>query len=491
MSDELNTEVENTEVGDVKSADVDWRTRIKELGKRAFQLEEMERLGFWPPDDATRARTEAVRRELRAVQNELAPLRKQKRELDKTISESSDLTALLAEVRSRRIERVKAEREARKIRRAEEAKQRAAADQKWRAETLPHLGRAVSQGLHYEEGTDEQLQVLALPQLHSAAEIAAAMEITTGRLAWLCYHRGATTIDHYIHFTIPKKSGGTRQISSPKTQLRQAQSWVLANILQPIPVHAAAVAFRPGLNIADNARRHAGRAVVVRLDLKDFFPSITFKRVKNAFSGLGFNEGVASIFALLCTEAPRVALRLDGQLHHVALSERFLPQGACTSPALTNILCRHLDARMTGAAQKLGFTYSRYADDLVFSSADDGANIVGLQNLAKLIIEQENLQINADKTAIMRPHCRQSVTGLVVNQAADANEVRVSRRDLRRFRAFLHRYETLGRQPLSDQIGQDALSYAQGYLSFIHMANASQAAKIRAAHSWLETPAKA
>ena len=440
-----------------QSQNAEWRTRYKELGKRAFELEEMERLGFWPPDEATRLRTEAVRRELREVQHELAPLRKKQRELEKTISQSSDMESLLAEVRAKRIERVKAERAARKIRRAEEAKQKAEAHQKWRAQTLPHLGREVSRGLNYEGGSDERLQVLALPLLHSAQEIATAMEITTARLAWLTYHRGATTIDHYVHFTIPKKSGGTRSISSPKAQLRAAQSWLLANVLQPIPVHDAAVAFRPGINIADNARRHAGRAIVVRMDLKDFFPSITFKRVKNAFSGLGFNEGVASIFALLCTEAPRVALRLDGQIHHVALSERFLPQGACTSPALTNILCRHLDARMTGAAQKLGFTYSRYADDLVFSSDDEQANIVGLQHLAALIIEQENLHINADKTAIMRPHRRQSVTGLVVNQAAGANEVRVSRRDLRKFRAFLHRYETLGREALSDQIGQDAL----------------------------------
>lgn len=480
-----NAPSENAQGENAQGENAPWRTRIKELGRRAFELEEMERLGFWPPDDATRERTENIRRELREVQEALAPLRQQQRALEKTIGQSSDMESLLAEVRARRIERVKAERAARKIRRAEERKIKAEADQKWRAQTLPHLGREVSRGLKYEGGDNQRLQVLALPLLQSAQDVADALEITTARLAWLTYHRGASAVDHYVHFSIPKKSGGTRSISSPKAQLRAAQSWLLENVLQPIPIHDAAVAFRSGINIADNARRHAGRAIIVRIDLKDFFPSITFGRVKNAFVGLGYNEGVASLFALLCTEAPRVALRVDGHVHHVALSERFLPQGACTSPTLTNVLCRHLDARLTGAAQKLGFTYSRYADDLVFSSDDEQANIVGLQNLAKLIIEQEKLQINSEKTAIMRPHRRQSVTGLVVNAAQNAPEARVSRRDLRRFRAFLHRYETLGREALSDEIGQDALSYARGYLSFIHMTNAAQAAKIRDAHRWL------
>ena len=477
MSDENN---------EIQAADAPWRTRYKELGKRAFEMEEMERLGFWPPDEKTRLKTEAIRQELRVVQDELAPLRRRQRELEKTVANSSDLASLLAEVRTRRIERVKAAREVRKKLRAQEAIDKEAAQKAWRGQTLPHLGREVSRGLHFEGGDDARLQTLALPIMHSAAEIAAALETTTAQLAWLSYHRGATAIDHYIHFQIPKKSGGQRDISSPKAKLRDAQSWILHNVLAPVPLHDAAVAFRPKINIADNAQRHAGRAVIVRIDLKDFFPSITFKRVKNAFVGLGYNEGVASIFALLCTEAPRVALRLDGKIHHVALGDRFLPQGACTSPALTNILCRHLDARLTGAAQKLGFTYSRYADDLVFSSADKGANIIGLQHLAALIIEQEKLQINGEKTAIMRPHQRQSVTGLVVNAAENAGEKRVSRRDMRRFRAFCHRYQTLGREALTEQIGQDALAYARGYLSFIHMANREQAAKFRAAHPWLE-----
>ncbi len=82
-----------------------------------------------------------------------------------------------------------------------------------------------------------------------------------------------------------------------------------------------------------------GRAIVIRIDLKDFFPSVGFKRVKRLYESFGYNEGVASLFALLSTEAPRVAMNFDGKKYHVAIGQRALPQGACTSPALTNILC--------------------------------------------------------------------------------------------------------------------------------------------------------
>jgi retron-type reverse transcriptase len=392
-------------------------------------------------------------------------------------------------VRQQRIERVKRDREERKARQAQEKLERAEKDKQWRAQTLPHVGREVSKGLRYEGGDEAKLQELGLPFLHTAEDIAAAMEISTAQLAWLAYHRAAAPLDHYRHFSIPKKSGGTRSISAPKSKLRAAQSWLLQNVLMPVPLHEAAVAFRPQMNITDNARRHAGADVIVRIDLKDFFPSITFRRVKRLFESLGYNEGVATILALIATEAPRVELLLDGKKHFVAVTERFLPQGACTSPAITNLLCRRLDARLQGAARKLSFEYSRYADDLLFSSKAEKPFVVAMRDLATRIITDEKLMVNEDKTAIMRPRGRQTVTGLVVNarNSRDGQGApRVSRRDIRRFRAFLHQYETLGRQAMTEKMGQDSLAYARGYLSFIHMVSPEQEQKIRDAHTWLQ-----
>ena len=252
--------------------------------------------------------------------------------------------------------------------------------------------------------------------MHSAAEIAAALKIDTKTLAWLTYHRGADFVDHYHHFTIPKKRGGRREISSPKTKLRTAQSWLLENVLAKQEIHEAAMAFRPARSICDNAAPHMGRAIVIRIDLKDFFPSVGFKRVKRLYESFGYNEGVASLFALLSTEAPRVAMNFDGKKYHVAIGQRALPQGACTSPALTNILCTNLDARMTGICEKLGFTYTRYADDLVFSTNKiEGDPVSQILHWARLIIRESGFAINEEKLTVMRKGSRQAVTGLVVN----------------------------------------------------------------------------
>ncbi len=465
----------------------DWKQLLSSLGREEFQLREMERLGFWPPTPEIAAQTAEARESLRALEEQIAPLRARELELKNEIAKVDNIPALLAEIRTRRIERVKAERAARKIRRAQEAIERAEKDKTWRAQTLPHLGREVSRGLKYEGGDDDKLRVLDLPFLHTAQEIAQSLEIEIGQLAWLTYHRGASSVDHYNHFTIPKKSGGTRNISSPKKKLRHAQSWLLENILSKVPVHDAAMAFRSGKNIAHNAQIHVGANVILRIDFKDFFPSITLKRVKWMFESLGFNEGVATIFALISTEAPRVALTLDGQKHYVAVTSRFLPQGACTSPAITNILCRVLDNRLAGASAKLGFVYTRYADDLVFSSKSEKHDARAMRDLATKIIGEEKFEINDEKTAILRAKTRQTVTGLVVNaQNSPDGKPRISRRDIRKFRAFLHQYELRGREAMTEKIGQDSLSYARGYLSFIHMVSAEQEAQIKAKHSWLE-----
>jgi len=262
---------------------------------------------------------------------------------------------------------------------------------------------------------------------------------------------------------------------------------LLENVLNKVPIHDAAMAFRPKRNIAHNAQIHAGAKVIVRIDFKDFFPSITFKRVKWMFQNMGFNEGVSTIFALISTEAPRVELTLDGQKHFVAVTERFLPQGACTSPAITNILCRVLDKRLCGAAQKLDFVYTRYADDLIFSSRAEKCDARAMRDLATTIINDEKFEINGEKTAILRTKGRQTVTGLVVNaQNSDYGKPRVSRRDIRNFRAFLHQYELRGREAMTEKLGQDSLSYARGYLSFVHMVSAEQEAAIKAKHS--QTP---
>lgn len=490
--------------------DKNWRERIKLLGKRAFEIAEMERLGFWPPDEATRTRTQAARAALERVQSEIEPLRKRERELEKTLSQLSDLETLIKEARAIRIQRSKAQRAVRKEERARALVEKRESDRQWRQETLPHLGPEVSDGLKFEGGDEQKLSERGLPMLRSATEVAAALEISTGELAWLCYDRVAEGVDHYRRWSVPKKSGGRRPICAPKPKLKKAQNWLRESILEKVEVSQAAMAFRPARHIGHNAAAHAhlpgGPAIVMRLDLENFFPSIGVGLVKRAFEREGYNEGVSTLLALLCTQRERIALKLDGKVHHVGVSERTVPQGAPTSPALTNLLCRRLDARMTGMARHFGFTYTRYADDLVFSSPDDKANAQAMQSGAAKIIAESGFVLNEKKTAVMRRHKRQSVTGLVVNApsrpksdaGSDGGEAastwaapqsageRISRRDLRNFRALLHNIQVQGREAVSAKLGQDSLAYARGYLSFVHMVSPQQEAKIREKFPWLE-----
>lgn len=485
-----------------ETEDKNWRERIKLLGKQAFEIAEMERLGFWPPDEATRTRTQAAREALARVQSEIEPLRKRERELEKTLSQLSDLETLIKEARAIRIERSRAQRRERKEERAKALVEKREADAKWRAESLPHLGPEVSDGLKYEGGEDDRLRERGLPILRTAAEVAAALEISTGELAWLCYDRVADGVDHYRRWSVPKKSGGKRPICAPKPKLKKAQNWLRESILDKIEVNEAAMAFRPAKHIGHNAQAHAhlpgGPAVVLRLDMENFFPSIGVGMVKRAFEKQGYNEGVSTLFALLCTQRERIALKLDDKVHYVGVSERTVPQGAPTSPALTNVLCRRLDARMSGMARHFGFTYTRYADDLVFSSPNKEANVLAMQSGAAKIIVESGFKLNEEKTAVMRRHKRQSVTGLVVNapsrpastcsesEAPLSEGERISRRDLRNFRALLHNIQAQGREAVSAKMGQDALAYARGYLSFVHMVSPEQEAKIKAKFPWLE-----
>src|SRR5262249_14930317 len=152
------------------------------------------------------------------------------------------------------------------------------------------------------EGDDARLGAAGLPLVHRAEELAGAMGITVGELRFLSYSRRVSAVSHYKRFQVPKKGGGLRQISAPMPRLKRAQEWVLRNILDRVPVHDAAHGFRRGRSIVSNAAPHAGADVVVNLDLKDFFPTITYRRVRGVFRKLGYSEQVATILALLCSE---------------------------------------------------------------------------------------------------------------------------------------------------------------------------------------------
>ena len=209
---------------------------------------------------------------------------------------------------------------------------------------------------------------------------------------------------------------------------------------------------------------------------------MTWQRIKGLLRKGGLSEQVATLLALLATEAPRELVQFRGKTLHVATGPRALPQGAPTSPALTNALCLRLDRRLSGLARTLGFTYTRYADDLAFSwrpaeatgavaagsKLQSGRAPVGalLRGVGQ-ILPTEGFRLHPDKTRVLRCGDRQKLTGLIVNQApagSPAPAVRVSREVLRRLRAAIHNREK-GRPTKPDETLQEL----SGLAAFVHM----------------------
>jgi hypothetical protein len=324
---------------------------------------------------------------------------------------------------------------------------------------------------HAEERAAEN----ELPALDSPQQLAEALGLTVADLRWLAYHRDAATRVHYYRFTIPKRNGQERAIWAPLPKLKAAQRWILRNIVEKLLVHGSAHGFLPGRSIRSNAEIHTNAKIVLHMDIKDFFPTVTFPRVKGIFRKAGYREQVATLLALLCTEAPREVVERDGKVYYVALGPRCLPQGAPTSPALTNTLCLRLDQRLAGLAKRYGWRYTRYADDLTFSLPADhqGEPKLGaLMGLVRRVVADEGFQIHDAKTRVARSGGRQRVTGLVVNGTGPPRLPRQLRRQLR---AAVHNLKK-GR-PLKEG---ESLERLAGYAAYIYMTDHELGAKLMA-----------
>lgn len=443
--------------------------RIRASSRSEVTLAEMKRLGFWSDDDTSLTEAEQLIRRETELQQALAALGRELREV-------ADPAMALKRMRQERMARAREKREETRQRRARERHERALAWHARRAQDLLYLGAGVSAGLNDTRSDADRLARLALPPMHDAQDLARAMGLSIEELRFLAFERRVSRISHYRRFAMPKKTGGVRIISAPMPRLKRAQYWVLDNVLARAPVHPAAHGFLPGRSIVSNAAPHVGQAVVINVDLKDFFPSIALPRVRGVFSQLGFSKQVATTLALLCTESTTEEVQVDGETFHVAHGPRVLPQGAPTSPALTNILCRRLDARLQGAASRLGFRYTRYADDLTFSG-DESVRRLAAKLLWRVrqIVVDEGFTPHPDKQHVMRSHVRQSVTGIVVN-----DRPAVDRATLRRFRATLFQVEKDGPAGKQWNGNDNVLAALEGYAHFIRMVDADKGAPLLA-----------
>jgi retron-type reverse transcriptase len=315
------------------------------------------------------------------------------------------------------------------------------------------------------------LEKWGLADFPTHRSLAQSMAITIGELRFLAYGRKVSKTSHYRRFLMPKKRGGHRLISAPMPRLKQAQRWILVQILEKVPLHDTAHGFRRERSILTNAAPHCGAPLVINLDLRDFFPNVTWKRVFGLFLALGYSRSVATIFAQLCTEPPVEEVEMDGETWQVATGVRHLPQGAPTSPAITNLLCRRMDARMVGIASQHGFAYTRYADDLTFSSPNgDREGSRKLLWQVKRVIEEEGFHLHPDKLRIMGKGRRREVTGLIVGEKPT-----VPREDVRAFRALLNRLEKHGPAGCSWRgETRHILAKVMGYANYLRMVDAGR-----------------
>lgn len=329
---------------------------------------------------------------------------------------------------------------------------------------------------------------LEIPKIAAVQDLADWLGLTSGELDWFSDNRdinrnvSSPALQHYSYHLIAKASGKPRLIEAPKDRLLAIQRLILRTILDKVPPHPAAFGFVMGRNCIQAAAKHAGEHVVIKLDLKDFFPSVPIGRVYGLFRSLGYPHEIAVLLTRLCsTTTPRSVLQSFSAETSKALNiERnfalpHLAQGAPTSPALANLVAFRLDARLSGLAKCFDATYTQYADDMSFSGdAAFSRRASGFLKTVEAIVKDEYFSPNLEKTRISFKSDRQVVTGVVVN-----DHVNFERRSFDALKAILYNCRKNGPAAENRAAHQDFRAHLNGRITWIEQINMPRGAKLR------------
>lgn len=240
------------------------------------------------------------------------------------------------------------------------------------------------------------LNTLNVPVINNFEHFAEQLSLTKRLLYFLIFKSEKC----YKLKTIPKKNGKNRTLHIPQFALKVVQRWILKEILEKIRVSNQTMAFVPKKNgLLTNAQSHKDNVFILEMDLHNFFESIDKKRVFNLFYAIGYNKKVSAMLTNLCTY------------------NNVLPQGAVTSPYIANLIAFHLDKRLNGLCSRRDIVYTRYADDLSFSS-NNRSNLNSIEKLVKKIISDEGFEINSQKTRYLSNDVKKTVTGITINNYA-------------------------------------------------------------------------
>lgn len=336
-----------------------------------------------------------------------------------------------------------------------------------------------------------------IPPLVTPGELAAWLDLDPGPLDWYAdaQARERKTPDgprrHYDRRWVARRHGSARLIEAPRSRLKAIQRRLLDDLLAHIPPHDAAHGFRPGRSIRTYAAPHVGQTVVLKLDLRDFFSTVSAARVVAIFLTAGYPEPVARGLAGLCTTStPSDAWNAPGAPQPPAprlrrlLREPHLPQGAPTSPALANLAAWRLDTRLSALAHASGASYTRYADDLAFSGPRKFARSVDrfyVHACATAI--EEGFEVHTRKTRLMRQGVRQQVAGVVVNQHPN-----IARDAYDSLKATLHNCVKHGPASQNREGRDDFRAHLAGRIAHVTAINPARGGKLQAIFDGIAWP---
>jgi len=280
------------------------------------------------------------------------------------------------------------------------------------------------------------------------------------------------TRDPYRSIAIPKPSGGSRAISAPEPIIADVQRWILANPLGNLAGNSASFAYQPGRSIVQCAEQHLGAQWMIKMDLHNFFSTVTESRVYEVFRNLGYRK-------LVAFELARITTRAEGARHRSWLAARYaipsyavdtpgiLPQGAPTSGQLANAVAGALDGELQRFSLEEGLTYSRYSDDLVFSCRDTFSRARSVQLIRRIseVIARERFVVHDQKTRIVPPGARKVVLGLLVDET-----IRLLPEHRRRIEVHLRGCERFGLANHASHRGFDSVfsfvNHLGGWIAF-------------------------
>lgn len=280
------------------------------------------------------------------------------------------------------------------------------------------------------------LDSLNLPIIEDLFDFAQQISISEKLLYFLSNEKN---LRRYNTFTIPKKNGKYRKISEPVYSLKIIQRWILENLLYKMKVTSNCYGFKKssfGSPLVSNAEQHKNNLFILKMDLEDFFPSISRERVFYQFKMIGYNNYIANILTNICT--------YDG----------CLPQGAVTSPYLANLICYKMDNRIEKYCSKREIVYTRYADDLTFSC--NNRNLLrNIYGMISKIVGDEGFTVNKNKTTFMTPKSHKCITGVTINDKL----IKAPKQLKKMIRAMLHRAIITG--------DYSNINKVRGYISYI------------------------